>query len=119
RNKLTLMNAKAEVKILPGLQYTLSVVSQIQQNNENIYYNHESGVALNTNGKAVRSTYENTKKIIESYFNYDHKFGQHSIQLLGGYSWQQDRNGDGFQTTNQGFVTDDLTYNNLGLGDPP
>ncbi|RYF44578.1 MAG: SusC/RagA family TonB-linked outer membrane protein, partial [Chitinophagaceae bacterium] len=26
--------------------------------------------------------------------------------------------GDGFSSSNQGFVTDELTYNNLGLGDP-
>ena len=84
-----------------------------------MYYNSLSGLAVNTSGKATRSSYENSKKVIESYFNYDKTFGDHNVKLLGGYSWQEDRYGDGFGVTTQGFVNDALTFNNLALSNPP
>jgi iron complex outermembrane receptor protein len=39
------------------------------------------------------------------------------MKLLAGYSWQEDKLGDGFGASNQGFLTDALLWNNLGLGD--
>ena len=119
KTKLFLANAVAEVQILPGLQYTLSLSSQNEQSNRNIYRNSLSGLAVNTSGQAVRSAYENTKRVLESYFNYDRTFGDHHVKLLAGYSWQEDRNGDGFGVTTQGFVSDALTYNNLAFSNPP
>ena len=101
KTKVFLANALAELKILPGLLYTLSLSSQNEQSNNNVYYNSLSGLAVNTSGKATRSAYENSKKIIESYFNYDKTFGDHNLKLLGGYSWQEDRFGDGFGVTTQ------------------
>ncbi|MBS1566253.1 MAG: SusC/RagA family TonB-linked outer membrane protein, partial [Bacteroidetes bacterium] len=124
KGKSTLMNALAEVKIIKGLQYTLSLSSQSIQNNRGVYYASNSGLALgtsiapNTGGKAYRSSYENTDRIIESYFNYDVSFGEHNIKLLGGYSWQQKKTNDGFGVGSQGFNNDLLSYNNLSLGYP-
>lgn len=118
KTNLNLVNALAEVQILPGLQYTLSISSQNQQSNRNVYYNINSGLALNAKGRAGRSTYENTKKIIESYFNYDKTFGQHNVKVLAGYSWQEDHTNDGFGVTTQGFVSDALSYNNLYVSNP-
>lgn len=119
KTKVLLANALAELKVLPGLLYTLSVSSQNEQSNNNVYYNSLSGLAVNTSGKATRNAYENSKKVIESYFNYDKNFGEHNLKLLGGYSWQEDRYGDGFGVTTQGFVNDALTFNNLALSNPP
>jgi len=116
--KLFLVNGSAKVNILEGLDFTTSVSYQDERIDTNIYQNRQSGLAQNLNGRAIRNTVTNTKKIIESFFNYDRRFGEHGLKLLAGYSWQEDRLGDGFQTTNQGFVNDDLSYNNPGLGDP-
>lgn len=116
--KTFLGNALAEAKILPGLQYTLSLSLQDEQTNNDTYYNHFSGLAQNLNGVATRSSYSNTKKIVESFLNYEKSFSSHTVKFLAGYSWQEDRNGNGFQTSNQNFVNDELSYNNLGLGDP-
>ncbi len=38
---------------------------------------------------------------------------------MAGYSWQEDRGGDGFGVTTQNFVSDPLTYNNLAFSNPP
>ena len=118
KTKLFLASGGAKVTILEGLDFTTNVSYQDERIDSNIYYNRLSGLAQNVNGRVIRNTVTNTKKIIESFFNYDRTFGEHGFKLLAGYSWQEDRLGDGFQTTNQGFVTDDLSYNNPGLGNP-
>lgn len=117
-NKM-LANGLAEVTILPGLTYTLSLATQKEQFDQNVYYNSLSVLAKGNSGRATRRDYSNARNIIESYFNYSKTFGQHSFKLLGGYSWQEDHNGDGFGVTTQGFVSDALSYNNLALSNPP
>jgi TonB-dependent starch-binding outer membrane protein SusC len=111
----TLLNGLAEVKILKGLVYTLSVSGQKQRVDTSFYNNVNSGQAVGANGRAHRGSYENTKQVIESYFNYDKSFGDHNIKLLAGYSWQQDHIGEGFGVNTQGYTNDLLSYNNLAV----
>lgn len=80
----------------------------------NPYFINITGV----NGLAVRNTYQNTNTIFEGYFTWDKQFGDHSVNAVLGYSWQENTNGDGFQTMSTNFPTDDILYNNLGLGNP-
>lgn len=119
KDRKTLINGFAELKILPFLKYTLSLAAQNHQENRNLYFNSISMLAPGANGMARRSTYENNKKVLESYFNFDKSFGRHFVQALAGYSWQEDRRGDGFGVRTQNFTTDDLTYNNLYFSNPP
>ncbi len=114
----TLINAVAQVDIIKGLKYTLTFANQRDQNLYNFYANSQSGIFRNYNGEAVRKSYLNTSTVVESYFNYDRTFGEHSVKLLGGYTYQQDRNNDGFGVTTQNFSNDNLTYNNLFLSNP-
>ncbi len=118
KEEKTLLTGLAEVKILKGLQYTLSISDQTEAITRNIYNNVYSGLAVGANGKAYRGAYENHKQVLESYLNYDKTFGQHNIKLLGGYSWQQDRVGDGFGVSTQGYSNDLLTYYNLYVSNP-
>ena len=67
---------------------------------------------------ARRNEYLTTNDVIESYLNYDRVFGPHSLKLLGGYSYQQDRTNDGFGITTQNFANNALGYNNLYLSNP-
>jgi TonB-linked SusC/RagA family outer membrane protein len=117
--KTFLANARAEVNILAGLKYTLSLTTQTQDTTTEIYYNTQSELARGLNGEATSTTTESTKKVVESFFNYDKSFGEHSIRLLGGYSWEEDRLGEGFGVTTQNFPNDDLGANNLAVSSPP
>jgi iron complex outermembrane receptor protein len=117
-NNKTLINGIVQVEIIKGLRYTLSGATQRDQSNYNLYYNHASGLAVNFNGLATRKSYLNTSTVLESYFNYDREFGAHSLKLLAGYTFQQDRTNDGFGVTTQNFSNDALTYNNLFLSNP-
>ena len=118
KEEKTLLTGLAEVKIMKGLVYTLSISGQKEQTTRDIYYNVYSGQAVGANGRAYRGNYENNKQVIESYFNYDKSFGLHNIKLLGGYSWQQDRVGDGFGVSTQGYTNDLLTFYNLYVSNP-
>ncbi|MCQ6957141.1 SusC/RagA family TonB-linked outer membrane protein [Mucilaginibacter aquariorum] len=117
-NNKTLINGVVQVDILKGLRFTLSGSTQKDQNNINTYLNSKSGLAIGANGVANRSAYNSTTNVAEAYLNYDRDFGLHSIKLLGGYSYQQDRTNDGFGVQTQGFSNDNLTYNNLFLSNP-
>ncbi|MXV16400.1 SusC/RagA family TonB-linked outer membrane protein [Pedobacter sp. HMF7056] len=115
--KTFLGHGMAEASLFTGLKYTLSLSLQDEQLSNDQYLNRYSGLAVGAGGRGIRNTYNNRKKVLETYFNYDKSFGDlHDIKLLAGYSWQEDRNGDGFQSSNQGFVSDELSYSNLGLG---
>jgi iron complex outermembrane receptor protein len=114
----SLLNGIIQVDIIKGLKYTLSGSLQRDENNYNSYENSQSGLAVGANGVAYRKSYVNTSTVIESYFNYDMNFGVHSVKLLGGYTYQQDRSNDGFGVGTQGFSNDNLTYNNLYLSNP-
>ena len=117
-NNKTLINGSAQVDILRGLKFTLNGSIQRDQNNYNRYFNSASGLAVNFNGQANRSSILNKSTVVESLFNYDRDFGDHSIKLLAGYSYQQNRVNDGFGVTTQNFSNDNLAYNNLFLSNP-
>lgn len=116
KTNLYLVNGSAKVNIINGLDFTTMVSMQNEQINENLYNNRHSMLKQGFNGYAERSSVKNTQKILEGYFNYDKTFGDHNVKLLAGYSWQENKNGDGFQTSGQNFVSDELLWNNLGLG---
>lgn len=117
-NNKTLINGSAQVDIFKGLKFTLNGSIQRDQNNYNRYFNSASGLAVNFNGLANRSSILNKSTVVESFFNYDREFGDHSLKLLAGYSYQQNRVNDGFGVTTQNFSNDYLTYNNLFLSNP-
>ena len=93
----------------------------------NFYNNPDPGIGIahtligglfGTNGSALRSTYQNTNKTIESFLTWNRKFGNHSINAVIGYSWFENTYGEGFQTSSTNFPTDNLGYSNLALGNP-
>ena len=130
-----------EVKLPWGLGYNLNIAYQ-QLNTlhgefydsyysiyptSNFYTNPDPGLGVThaligslfgTNGSALRSSYQNTNKTLETFFTWDRKFGGHSINAVLGYSWQGNILGDGFQATSTNFPADNIGYNNLTLGVP-
>jgi iron complex outermembrane receptor protein len=69
-------------------------------------------------GQATRSSYKTTTKTIESFLTWDRKFGDHSINAVIGYSWQDQTTGEGFTVTTANFPSNTISYNNLALSNP-
>ncbi|MEN6454533.1 MAG: TonB-dependent receptor [Prolixibacteraceae bacterium] len=109
-------NIRADLHLMEGLDYTLNVSGNNGQSISSVYYSKYSRIDQGSNGYARRNAYENQSKALETYLTYKKKINNQNISLLAGYSWQEDVSGDGFQSTNFDFVSDDVLYYNLSLG---
>jgi TonB-dependent starch-binding outer membrane protein SusC len=131
-------NFNTQVKLPFGLTYDLSLSYQNNSSLHGEYYdsyygrNYNSATFYNnpdpplvhtiqnfgTNGAALRNTYQSTNKILETFFTWNRKINDHSINAVLGYSWQENVVGDGFQATSTNFPTDNVSYQNLALSNP-
>jgi iron complex outermembrane receptor protein len=92
----------------------------------NFYNNPDPGFTSHTligslfgsNGSALRSDYENTAKVLETFLTWNKTFGDHSITAVLGYSNQDNINGDGLTSSSTNFPTDNVGFQNLALGNP-
>lgn len=129
-------NFTTEVTLPFGLTYNLNVAYQRNTSLNGTYYNGynakwynsaqfynnpeppstHSIINFGSNGLANRSTYQNTNVIFENYLTWNKEIGKNSINAVVGYSWQDNTLGDGFMASNTNFPVDDVSYNNLALG---
>jgi TonB-dependent starch-binding outer membrane protein SusC len=132
-----LASFKAELQLPFNLTYNVQASYQNLTTNYGAYYNkyftdtfesvrstpdppnNPVFITINArNGLAVRNTYQFRNVIFENFVSWDKEFGRHTVNAVAGYSWQENTNGDGFQTTGANFPADNVSYNNLGLGNP-
>jgi len=111
-----IIGANLKYEIIDGL--TLGVNGQLQSDNTNNNYSSSPNnkyYAAN-NGRSERRQYNSQNRLAEVTLNYLGTISSKTnFSLLGGYSFQQFDN-DGFGAANNQFVTNDLGFNNLGLG---
>jgi len=130
-----------EVKLPFDLQYNLSLSYQNTTSlhgeyygsyygkypTSNFYNNPDPGIGIahtligslfGVNGSAFRSSFQNTFKAAESYLTWNRKFGNHAINAVIGYSWQESTYGEGLTVSSTNFPSDNLGYTNLVLGNP-
>lgn len=90
----------------------------------NMYNNPDPGPTghgvqtFGQNGQAVRSSYQSTSTILENYLTWNRKFNEHAVNIVAGYSWQQNIYNDGFQASTFNFPVDNVSYNNFALSAP-
>ena len=130
-------NFTTNVKLPFGLTYDLNIAYQSTATAQGVYYTKyftgnynnmydnpdptffgHSLQTFGTNGQAARSSYQNTNKLLETYLTWNRQFGAHSINLVAGYSWQQNIIGDGFQASTSNFPVDNISYLNFALSNP-
>lgn len=116
KGKYLFGNIRADLNIMKGLDYTLNISANNTEALGSVYYSKESRIDQGSNGYARRNAYESQSKALETYLSYKKRIKNHHISLLAGYSWQEDVSGDGFQSSNFNFVSDDVLYYNLALG---
>jgi TonB-dependent starch-binding outer membrane protein SusC len=106
---------KLSLKIVDGLVYNLGLSYQDEQILFSNYNTTASQIYASQSGQASRTSVQNKKKVLETYLNYDKTINnQHKIGLMGGYSWEQSDNNDGFGLTVYNFYDDALKYYNMG-----
>lgn len=76
---------------LPELRANLNLAYDYAHGSGTIVVPNYAAFAFDAiNGGGVNNVYEQTKtnSLLETYLNYQKKFGDHSVDLMGGYSWQ-------------------------------
>jgi len=129
-------NFTTEVTLPFGFTYNLNAAYQRNTSLNGTYYNSyyaknynsaqfynnpdppstHSIINFGSNGLANRSTYQSTNVIFENFLTWDKEIGKNSINAVVGHSWQDNTIGDGFMASNTNFPVDDVSYNNLALG---
>jgi len=93
----------------------------------NFYNNPDPGIGIahtlignlfGVNGSAFRNAYQNSFTTFETFLTWNRKFGNHGLTAVAGYAIQENSNGEGFRSSSTNFLTDDVGYNNLALGNP-
>ena len=69
-----------------------------------------------TYGHASRDAYRDVTRTLESTIDWDKDIGDHSVNVIGGYSYQRFES-DGFWANNTNFISDEFKYHNLGSGE--
>ncbi|GAT64018.1 TonB-dependent receptor [Paludibacter jiangxiensis] len=96
--------------------------SYLYQYNGSVFYNNPDPPSTRTivtfqpGGSAMRNNYQTTNTVFENWLTWNRTFGAHSINAVLGYSFQNDIYGDGFQATNANFPVNNMSFNNLALG---
>ncbi|PRD57292.1 SusC/RagA family TonB-linked outer membrane protein [Sphingobacterium gobiense] len=113
----TRLSGSLDYRPVEGLSLKM-LLSRVQNNNLSgnaTTFNHVNTTKNNLNGTASRDTRAATENLMELTANYTKSFDGHKIDMLGGYSWQDDTF-EQFYAYNFDFPTDNYTYNKLEAG---
>lgn len=108
------VTGKASLKIIEGLMLNANFSYNTQNYDYKDYQSHQSQTTFK-DGQTSRNTTTDYKKLMEIYANYDKTFNKvHKLSLMAGYSWEEEKNGEGFGARGYGFLDDTLWWNNIG-----
>ncbi len=116
KNSLYFGNIKADLDIMEGLVGSLNLLKQRETNDYGQYYDSQTERGRNDIGYAKREGWTSDKQLLETTLNYKKIFGQHNLNVLGGYSYE-DNYYQNMGAQNRQFVTDLFGYNNLSAGE--
>lgn len=109
------VTGKARLMIIDGLFLNANFSYENNHKDYKEYITTQSQTD-NRHGFAKRESYKNINKLMEIYANYDKEFKElHKLSLMAGYSWEENRAGDGFGAEGYNFYDDTIGWNNLGL----
>jgi TonB-dependent starch-binding outer membrane protein SusC len=107
------------VTLRPVDQLSLSLMTGTTRENElegqATTFRHVNTVVDGRNGTASRSAGSSLDRILELTGTYANTFGGHNVNLVGGYSYQ-DNESEGFLASNENFPTDLFSYHALETG---
>ena len=114
RNTLFLtLTGRVDVPFIKGLSYDFNY-STTHRDNNTFYPADVDGGFIN-NGKAVKEPENENAYLFNHIFAFQREFGDHSLNATFVYTTEK-RWGDKTTATAESFDTDNLGYNNLGIG---
>lgn len=108
------LNFRATLKILDNLTWDNFISTQRSEWEENSYKTRYYPTTLGR-GEAEIANGRNNNNQFESVFNYETSLGNHNLQAVAGYSYQEFEQNSSY-VGNSDFDTDVFLYNNIGAG---
>ncbi|MDR1373132.1 MAG: SusC/RagA family TonB-linked outer membrane protein, partial [Dysgonamonadaceae bacterium] len=105
----------ANYTIIDGLDTKLFVAKSRNAEDYSEYNSKNSEAGLGNGGFAQRASNTGDKDLLEWTTTFDRQFGGHKMNILAGYSWEQDDYASHF-AQNRTFITDYLNANDLASG---
>jgi len=116
KNSLYYGNIKADFEIVNGFVAGLNLFKQRTSNDYGEFNDSQTERGRNDGGNARRESWTADKELLEATLNYKRIFGVHNLNLLGGYSYE-DNYYQNMGASNRQFTTNLLEYNDLGSGE--
>ena len=101
--------------VIDGLDLKAMLYKRRQMREYSKYNHSVTDAGRDDGGYAYKSENDKNQNIMELTANYDKTFGDSKVNLLAGYSWENNVM-SGFNAANRNFVTDDMNADNLGSG---
>lgn len=108
-------SAYVEVEPLKGLKLKANLGIDRKYQKRKTYLPTTTRYGAGVNGQAYIAQEDNNDYLMDLTANYQKSIGQHSFNILIGYSYQK-FNTEGVNAGNQDFINDSFIYNNLGAG---
>lgn len=113
---LIYVNGKANLTIIEGLTAGVNFYKERESRDYGNYTDSRTRYGRADNGIASREQRTYDKQLLETTVNYGKKFGNHDVNLLGGYSYEENHYQQAF-AQNRYFVTNIFGFNNLNAGE--
>lgn len=97
-------NLRADLEITKGLIATVNT-GYTRDDNESFYFQPRESWVTTAKGLGSRSYGNSSMKLLETTINYTKEFNDHNLNLLGGYSYQEN-NADGFGANGRDAYSD-------------
>jgi len=113
---LIYLNGKANLTIITGLTAGVNFYKERETRDYADYTDSRTRYGRADNGIARREGRLYDKNLLETTVTYAKKFGTHNLNILGGYSWE-DNHYQNMVAQNRYFVTNIFGFNNLNAGE--
>lgn len=110
-----LLQGYVSVEPVKGLVLKANLGIDRQFQKRKFYLPTSTKFGADVNGKAQIAQSDRNDYLMDLTANYNGDFGNHNLNILAGYSYQQ-FNYEEFLAGNQDFFTNSFLYNNLGAG---
>ena len=110
-----LVSGFASWEIIPGLRFRTQGSVNIINTRQNIFGGEYSQIGFNSNGYGAIGTRRSESDQFEATLTWNKKFGNHALEVLGGYTYQQEKS-ERLHGSTAYFANENLSYHSLQSG---
>ncbi len=101
--------------IIDGLNIKANLYRSRGSNEYSQFDDFNTKAGMGTHGFAEKRNRVFNRTLMEWTLDYEKSFGDHKVQAMGGYSWEENKN-TSMMARNRNFLINDMKYNNLNSG---